>query len=153
MSLHTQLRIQPEDFDSGALLHALEADAPQIGAVCCFTGLARDYGDQAGVTGLFLEHYPGMTEKALSDMIQQARQRWPLHQVKIIHRIGLLRAGERIVFVGVSSTHRAAAFAACEFLMDYLKTAAPFWKKEITATDSHWVEQKDVDQARAKRWD
>ncbi|TVP59706.1 MAG: molybdopterin synthase catalytic subunit MoaE [Halomonadaceae bacterium] len=146
------IHIQQEDFDSGAELQALEASGPATGAVCSFTGLARDYGDKEGVSALFLEHYPGMTEAAIENILRDAHERWPLQGVRVIHRVGTLQPGERIVFVGVASSHRKEAFAACEFIMDYLKTGAPFWKKEITAQGEHWVEQKASDQSASQRW-
>lgn len=147
------IRIQTAPLDTEPVLATLEADAPAVGAVCSFTGLARDLGDQSGVERLFLEHYPGMTEAAIQSVVDEARERWHLHRTGILHRVGDIHAGERIVFVGVSSRHRQDAFEACQFIMDYLKTRAPFWKKEITASGSgEWVAQKDSDLAAAGRW-
>ena len=144
--------IRTADFDPGEAARALEADAPRVGAICSFTGLAREYGDRDDVQSLFLEHYPGMTESAIQAIVEEAAQRWSLLRPHIIHRVGRIEPGERIVFVGISSSHRRDAFEACQFIMDYLKTRAPFWKKEITPEGSHWVEQKDSDQAAAERW-
>ena len=144
--------IQTEDFDPGTLIQTLEQGRPAIGAVCTFTGLARDYGDQTGIQRLVLEHYPGMTESAIESIIEEARNRWPLQAVTVVHRVGSLAPGERIVFVGTTSAHRKAAFEACQFVMDYLKTQAPFWKKEVTDEGEHWVEQKASDRAAARQW-
>lgn len=146
------IRIQHDDFDPGAEQQALEMEATGLGAICTFTGLVRDHGDQQDVEGLFLEHYPGMTERALEAVVADAFSRWELLDCRIIHRVGMLRMGERIVFVGVASAHRRDAFAACEFVMDALKVSAPFWKKELTAEGDHWVEQKGDDRSRAQRW-
>lgn len=146
------IRVQTEDFDVGAEIAALETGA-HSGAIATFTGLVRDHGDRQNVEALFLEHYPGMTESVISDLVDQARERWHIDEARVIHRVGHLPLGERIVFVGVSSAHRLDAFAACEFLMDALKTTAPFWKKEITADgESHWVEQKASDRQKAEEW-
>lgn len=147
------IRIQQEDFDSGAELAALEASGTGTGAVCVFTGLARDHGDHQGVSALFLEHYPGMTEAAIEEILSEARQRWTLHQMRVIHRVGHLSPGERIVFVGVAGSHRSEAFAACQFIMDYLKTRAPFWKKEVSNNGEQWVAQKESDRQASQRWE
>ncbi|MEQ6886344.1 molybdenum cofactor biosynthesis protein MoaE [Salicola sp. Rm-C-2C1-2] len=147
------LRIQSAPLVTEPALTLLEGDAPAIGAVCSFTGLARDLGDHSGVESLFLEHYPGMTEAAIQDVIEKAAQRWAIHRTAVLHRVGEIQAAERIVFVGVSSRHRQEAFEACQFIMDYLKTSAPFWKKEITADgEGEWVEQKVSDREAALRW-
>ena len=147
------IRIQTGPLSTPPLLSELENDAPEVGAVCSFTGLARDLGDQSGVQTLFLEHYPGMTESAIEAVVSEAATRWMIHRTVVLHRVGEIQAGERIVFVGVSSRHRQDAFEACQFIMDYLKTRAPFWKKEITTDgESHWVEQKTSDREAAKRW-
>ena len=146
------IRIDEAPFDPSDCARALEAGAPGIGAICTFTGLARDYGDRESVNGLFLEHYPGMTENAIQQVIDDARQRWPIEAVEVRHRVGRIMPGERIVFVGVSSSHRREAFEACEFIMDFLKTRAPFWKKELTADGEAWVEQKASDRVAAARW-
>ena len=123
-----------------------------IGAVVSFVGYVRDFNDGHDVAGLFLEHYPGMTEKALAAILEEAGQRWPLLGVKVIHRVGQLPPGEPIVFVACASSHRQAAFNACEFIMDYLKTRAPFWKKETTPEGPRWVEGRHSDQEAAGRW-
>lgn len=146
------ISIQQADFDSAAEYRALRETGSGTGAIATFTGLVRDHGDQPDVTGLFLEHYPGMTEKVIGELIDTARARWDVRQARIIHRVGTLLLNEQIVFVGVSSAHRQDAFAACEYLMDALKTTAPFWKKELTESGEHWVEQKDADLDRARGW-
>ena len=122
------------------------------GAVVTFTGLVRELAE-GGLVGMNLEHYPGMTEGALTDIVQQAQQRWPLGKVAVIHRVGFLTLNEQIVFVGVASAHRKAAFAAAEFIMDYLKTRAPFWKKEHRKNGAEWVEAKGSDAQAAAQWD
>ena len=141
--------VQAEDFDLGAEVAALSGD--NVGAVASFVGRVRG-GAQDGVSAMTLEHYPGMTEKSLQKILQEAQQRWPLGAVTVIHRIGELKPGDQIVFVGVTSSHRAAAFAACEFIMDYLKTRAPFWKKCLLGQSEHWVEAKDSDHKASERW-
>ncbi|MCF7982674.1 MAG: molybdopterin synthase catalytic subunit MoaE [Pseudomonadales bacterium] len=146
------IKVQQEDFSLASEYEALWADAPKIGAIVTFTGLVRDFNADESVTGLFLEHYPGMTEKVLAQLVEDAKKRWPIINVRIIHRIGELKASDQIVFVGVNSEHREAAFAACEFLMDFLKTKAPFWKKEQRQSGDTWVEAKATDQERATRW-
>ncbi|MFE8071194.1 molybdopterin synthase catalytic subunit MoaE [Marinobacteraceae bacterium S3BR75-40.1] len=153
MDHQTHIAIQQKSFEPAEEYAQLEADTPEIGAICTFVGLARSFGDRPDVTGLYLEHYPGMTENSIAALIRQARERWKLDAVRVVHRVGVINLGERIVFVGASSAHRADAFAACEFLMDYLKTQAPFWKKERTTAGEHWVEQKASDRERARRWD
>jgi len=146
------ISIQQEDFSLVVEYEKLKADAPKIGAIVTFTGLVRDLNGDEEVTGLFLEHYPGMTEKVLAQLIEDAKQRWPILNARIIHRIGSLKASDQIVFVGVNSEHREAAFAACEFLMDFLKTKAPFWKREQRESGDTWVDAKATDQERATRW-
>ena len=146
------IRIQEADFNVQDELDKFRKDCPKIGAICSFTGLVREFGDRTDLTGMFLEHYPGMTEKALQKIIDQAYDRWPIEQVSVIHRVGELNLSDQIVFVGVSSAHREASFAACEFIMDYLKVDAPFWKKELTSSGENWVEEKSSDQRRAERW-
>ncbi len=146
------IRIQTEDFDLGAEVAALRAGKAQIGAVVSFVGTVRDINDGSAVSALELEHYPGMTERAIENIIDEARSRWHLLGVTVIHRIGRLRAGERIVLVAVAAGHRSEAFAACEFIMDYLKTRAPFWKKEETAAGSRWVDARETDDDKAARW-
>ncbi|WP_297482373.1 molybdopterin synthase catalytic subunit MoaE [uncultured Photobacterium sp.] len=143
--------VQHEDF-SVADEYAKLADGNEAGAVVTFIGKVRDFNQGDVVTGLSLEHYPGMTEKALQEIIVQARSRWPLLQTRVIHRVGDLELGDQIVFVGVTSAHRGAAFEACEFIMDYLKTRAPFWKKEQTPSESRWVDARETDNSAADRW-
>ncbi len=146
------VRIQQATFDPGDELNALHAANLGIGAVACFVGYVRDFNDGHDVAGMFLEHAPGMTEKALQKIIDEAGERWPLLKLEIVHRIGPLDAGEPIVFVGAASAHREAAFDSCRFVMDYLKTRAPFWKKEKTPDGPRWVEGRCSDQAAADRW-
>ncbi len=143
--------ISTDDFDLNKVQNWLKLGEAPCGATVTFTGLVRDL-EQGGLEGLYLEHYPGMTEAALEKIIQQARERWQLGPVIIHHRIGWLTPGENIVLVAVASPHRAEAFAAAEFLMDYLKRDAPFWKKERINGDEHWVAQKESDRAAVKRW-
>jgi len=142
------VRVQEGAFDPGAETNAMHA----ANAVVGFVGYVRDFNDGREVAGMFLEHYPGMTEKALAKIVVEAEQRWPLLKVEVLHRIGALEPGEPIVFVGVASAHRQAAFDACNFIMDYLKTRAPFWKKENTQEGARWVEGKQSDQDAAGRW-
>jgi len=142
------VRVQPEDFDVGIELAALEGKGG--GAVASFTGLVRA---DDGVEAMTLEHYPGMTEKALSALAEHAKDRWPLCGVTVVHRVGTLRAGDRIVFVGAASDHRAAALEACAFLIDRLKTDAPFWKKEHRSKGDSWVAARATDDAAARNWD
>lgn len=150
----TVIRVQPDDFDVAAEYAALGAGDAGSGAVTMFVGRVRAGGDLADVRGMYLEHYPGMTEQALAGIAAEAHTRWPLTGVRIVHRVGDLAPGAQIVFVGVASAHRAAAFAACEFLIDWLKTRAPFWKRETDAAGvSRWVEQKASDRDRASRWE
>lgn len=146
------ISIQTEDFDPGAEYAALRESGAGTGAIATFTGLVRDSGDTQGVSGLFLEHYPGMTEQVITGLIEEATQRWDVRKARVIHRVGRLLLQEQIVFVGVCSGHRGDAFAACEFIMDALKTSAPFWKKELSEDGEHWVEQKASDVARGKAW-
>lgn len=143
--MRCKIRVQTEDFDQGAEYREL-ATGQQAGAVVTFVGRVRDFAGEE--QHLWLEHYAGMTEKVLADLVKRAQDRWPILDTTIIHRIGQLSPGEQIVFVGVSSAHRHAAFAACEFLMDFLKTEAPFWKRE----GDRWVAAKDSDQAAAGAW-
>ncbi|MDG9929395.1 MULTISPECIES: molybdopterin synthase catalytic subunit MoaE [unclassified Pseudomonas] len=146
------VRVQVEPFDPGVELNALHAAHLGIGAVVTFVGHVRDYNDGQDVRGMFLEHYPGMTEKALDGIVAEAEGRWPLLRVEVLHRVGRLEPGEPIVFVGTASAHRQAAFDACAFIMDYLKTRAPFWKKEDTPEGERWVEGRASDQTAAERW-
>lgn len=143
--------VQLADFDVGQQAQLLRSDAG-VGAIVTFSGLVRDYHGDQRVDGLFLEHYPGMTENSLREIAAQAAARWPLSAIRIIHRIGELRAGDQIVFVGVASAHRGAAFAGAEFVMDYLKTQAPFWKKSLQGNGAQWVDAKDSDATAAERW-
>ena len=146
------VRIQSEDFDSGAEIATLRRDNPAIGAIASFIGLVRDVNSGDRVSELTLEHYPGMTEKALDKIVDEAKSRWDVIDVLVIHRVGVLQPTDQIVLVVVAGAHRGHAFAACEFVMDYLKTQAPFWKKEQTADGSRWVEARSSDDAAAERW-
>ena len=146
------VRVQTEDFDVGAEILKLRQGNPKIGALASFIGLVRDINDNAEVAGMTLEHYPGMTEKALQAIVDEAKRRWDIADVLVIHRIGTLRPTDQIVLVAASSPHRRDAFAACEFIMDYLKTQAPFWKKEQTPTGTRWVEARASDEEAAQRW-
>ena len=144
--------VQREDFDIAAEIARLTASDPDIGAVVSFTGLVRRSTDEGPITSMELEHYPGMTERALEEIADRARQRWPLQGIRVIHRYGPLKPGERIVLVLTASRHRQAAFEAAEFLMDYLKTKAPFWKKEDHGGEVRWVDARDSDDSAAARW-
>ncbi len=145
------IRVQTEDFDIAAELAAMRTN-PAIGAVASFIGLVRDMNDGSGVKTLTLEHYPAMTEKALGAIVAQAGQRWEMLDCVLIHRIGTLQPSDQIVLVMVASAHRGHAFEACEFIMDYLKTQAPFWKKESTPEGERWVESRGSDELAAARW-
>lgn len=147
-----RISVQTEDFDAGAELAQMRLAHPEAGALVSFVGQVRDLNDGAMVSGMHLEHYPGMTEKALSGIAEQAMQRWELAEALVIHRHGDLKPLDQIVLVVVASAHRQAAFAACEFIMDYLKTEAPFWKKESTPEGERWVDAKEVDEAAKSRW-
>jgi molybdopterin synthase catalytic subunit len=146
------VRIQPDDFDLGVEILNLRRDNAGIGAVASFVGLVRDLNHSTTVTEMTLEHYPGMTEKALAEIVEEAKRRWNIIDALVIHRIGPLKPTDQIVLVAVSSAHRGDAFAACEFIMDYLKTRAPFWKKEQTETGAHWVDARESDETAAQRW-
>ncbi|HEX6829776.1 MAG TPA: molybdopterin synthase catalytic subunit MoaE [Burkholderiales bacterium] len=146
-------RVQTEDFDAGAEILRLRRDNPRVGAVASFIGLVRDVNDGEAVIEMTLEHYPGMTERALDDIVNQARARWDILDAVIIHRVGPLRPTDQIVLVAVAGAHRGDAFAACEFIMDYLKTRAPFWKKEQTPEGARWVDAKESDDRAAERWE
>jgi len=146
------IRVQTNDFDLGVEIASLRKDNPRIGAVASFVGLVRDINDGSDVAGLTLEHYPGMTEKALDSIVSEAEGRWEVLGCTVIHRVGTLKPLDQIVLVIVASGHRGDAFAACEFIMDYLKTRAPFWKKEATPEGERWVEARDSDDAAALRW-
>ena len=147
-----RVRVQAEDFDVGRELDALTKGRRDVGGLASFVGLVRDANDGHAIRGMTLEHYPGMTEKALEDICAQAHAKWDLIDTLVIHRVGPLVPGDRIVLVGVASAHRGEAFAACEFIMDYLKTRAPFWKREDTAQGTRWVEARSSDDAAAERW-
>ena len=146
------IRIQKTDFDVSAELAELRKGDPRVGAVVTFLGTVRDMNDGSQVKGMTLEHYPGMTEKALEDIISQANTRWDIYQTLVIHRVGPLLPEDQIVMVAVTSAHRGEAFSACEFIMDYLKTAAPFWKKEDTPEGARWVDARIADDAAMTRW-
>ena len=147
-----RVAIQAEDFDAGAEIAALREGDGGVGAVAVFVGTVRDRSDGAAVASMELEHYPGMTEQAIEAMIDQAFARFDIRAVRVVHRIGRLAAGEQIVLVAVASAHRGQAFQACEFLMDYLKTHAPFWKKEETDAGARWVDARVADDAALARW-
>src|SRR3989454_4283296 len=146
------VRIQTKDFDAGAEIAALRRDNAKVGAVASFIGVCRDANDGTAVTKMTLEHYPGMTERALEKIVSEAKRRWDVMDVLVIHRVGELKPTDQIVLVVVTGAHRGDAFAACEFIMDYLKTRAPFWKKEHAAEGSRWVEAKSSDDDAAERW-
>jgi molybdopterin synthase catalytic subunit len=146
------IRVQTEDFDAGAEMARLRAGNPKVGAVASFVGVCRDTNDGDAVATMTLEHYPGMTEKALAAIVDEAMARWRIIDVTVVHRVGELKPTDQIVLVVVSGGHRGDAFAACEFLMDYLKTRAPFWKKERTPEGTRWVEARGSDDDAAARW-
>lgn len=146
------VRVQQQDFDVSAEIAALRAGRAEVGAVAVFIGTVRDVNDGSGVATMTLEHYPGMTEKSLQDICAQAMQRWRLVDTLVVHRHGTLAPLDQIVLVAVLSAHRGDAFAACEFIMDYLKTQAPFWKKERTPDGERWVDARDSDDRAAQRW-
>jgi molybdopterin synthase catalytic subunit len=146
------VRIQEQDFDISRELAALRAGDKRVGAVASFVGVVRDLNDAAQVSTLTLEHYPGMTEKALTQIVDDARRRWDIYDALVIHRIGALQPSDQIVLVAVTSAHRGESFAACQFIMDYLKTRAPFWKKERTPEGERWVEARASDEDAAARW-
>lgn len=146
------VRVQEADFDVGAELAALRAGDARVGALASFLGLVRDVNDGAGIADMTLEHYPGMTEKALEKIVAEAKGRWDIYDALVIHRVGRLLPCDQIVLVAVTSAHRGEAFAACEFIMDYLKTQAPFWKREATPDGARWVDARDSDDSAAARW-
>jgi molybdopterin synthase catalytic subunit len=148
----TDIRVQQQDFDLSQELGALRAGDGRVGAVVSFVGTVRDLNEGAAVSEMELEHYPGMTEKALAEIVEQARARWPLLGVLVIHRVGPLKPLDQIVLVACSSAHRGEAFAACEFIMDYLKTDAPFWKKEQTPEGARWVDARASDDSAKRKW-
>lgn len=147
-----KIAVQSASFDLNAEVAALHQANPKVGAVVSFLGLVRDINEGQGVSTLSLEHYPGMTEKALAGIVENARKRWEVLDATVIHRVGGLQPTEPIVLVAVASGHRGDAFAACEFIMDFLKTRAPFWKKEATAEGEHWVDARESDDRAAARW-
>ena len=147
------VRVQTGDFDAGRELALLRGGDRRVGAVAAFIGTVRDINDDATVATLTLEHYPGMTEKALTAIVDEARSRWDIVDALVIHRVGALSPSDQIVLVGVTSAHRGEAFAACEFIMDYLKTRAPFWKKEATPDGVRWVDARASDDDAAARWE
>src|SRR5689334_9958326 len=147
------IRLQREDFDAAAEAAKITRGRPDIGAVVTFTGVCRDHEAGLGVSALTLEHYPGMAEEEIARHVAEAERRWPLLGVTVIHRYGRMVPGDNIVLVVTASAHRAAAFAAAEFLMDYLKTRAPFWKQEQRPDGAAWVDAKEADDAAAERWD
>ncbi len=149
---NSSIRIQENDFDLSAEIAALRKGDPRVGAVVSFLGTVRDMNDGSQVKGMTLEHYPGMTERALQEILDQAKARWDIYQTLVIHRVGPLLPEDQIVLVAVTSAHRGEAFAACEFIMDYLKTAAPFWKKEDTPEGARWVDARVTDEAAMARW-
>jgi molybdopterin synthase catalytic subunit len=146
------IRVQHEDFDAGAEINRMRLARPDTGAVAAFVGQVRDLNDGDAVSGMTLEHYPGMTEKALEGIVEQAKSRWDIFDALVIHRIGALKPLDQIVLVVVSGAHRGEAFAACEFIMDYLNTEAPFWKKEQTGRGERWVEARTSDESAKQRW-
>ncbi|MEO8188635.1 MAG: molybdopterin synthase catalytic subunit MoaE [Burkholderiaceae bacterium] len=146
------VRVQRDDFDAGAEIARLRANNPKVGAVASFVGIVRDLNEGVAVGSITLEHYPGMTEKSLAAIAEQAKTRWSLLDVLIIHRIGTLAPTDQIVLVVTTSSHRGDAFAACQFVMDYLKTDAPFWKKETTDAGMRWVDARDSDADSRARW-
>ena len=146
------IRIQRDDFDVGAELEKLAAGNPKIGGITSFVGVVRNRSESEAIQAMTLEHYPGMTEKALREIEAEARRRWPLEACLIIHRHGRLEPGERIVLVATASQHRKAAFESCHFLIDWLKTKAPFWKQEETPKGERWVRARSEDDTAAARW-
>jgi molybdopterin synthase catalytic subunit len=144
--------IQTQDFDASQELAALRAGDARVGAVCSFLGTVRERNDGSSVASMELEHYPGMTEKSISAMMDEARERFDIFAARVIHRVGLLQPEDQIVFVAVTSAHRGESFKACEFLMDYLKTQAPFWKKEVTPEGARWVDARVSDDQALARW-
>jgi molybdopterin synthase catalytic subunit len=152
------ISVTADDFDINELYERLRAGSNNAGAITTFTGLVREFyepplgSDEPRVLSLYLEHYPGMTEKALEAIVDEASQRWDVLACEVVHRVGELTAGDQIVYVGVASTHRGDAFAAAEFIMDYLKSRAPFWKKQNTSAGEHWVEARESDEDALDRW-
>jgi len=147
-----RVSIQAEDFNLAVEVEALRLNDKRVGAVCTFTGTVRDRNEGLNVSSMELEHYPGMTEKAIEAMIDEAMKRFNILGARVIHRVGLLQPLDKVVMVAVTSAHRAESFKACEFLMDYLKTQAPFWKKEQTAEGARWVDARVTDDAALAKW-
>ena len=150
--LAMSVRVQAGDFDVGQEVARLRAHDRSVGAIAAFIGTVRDVNDAASITGMTLEHYPGMTEAALEDIVDEARQRFDILDALVVHRVGALLPGDQIVLVAVTSAHRGMAFQACEFVMDMLKTRAPFWKKERMPDGERWVEARASDDEAATRW-
>lgn len=150
--MHLDVRIQHQDFDVSTELNTLREQSAEVGALVNFVGTVRDVNNSQSVSAMELEHYPGMTEKAITEIALQGQQRWRLYGVTVIHRVGLLKPKDQIVLVAVSSMHRGDAFQACEFIMDFLKTQAPFWKKEQTQQGASWVDARESDTQAADRW-
>lgn len=147
-----EVSVQTEDFSVESEIQKLRDQSAETGAIATFQGLVSDLNDGSKVTSLTLEHYPGMTEKSLQKIIDEAKNRWPLLGARVIHRVGTLQIKDQIVFVGTSSRHRQAAFDACQFIMDYLKTDAPFWKKEVSDSGEGWVQSRASDQEARGKW-
>ena len=152
MSCQIEIKVQEAEFCLAEINRSITENRTDIGAVVTFSGLVRDFNEQPDVLALTLEHYPGMTEQALEQIAAEAAERWPLQVVQIIHRVGRLTPGDPIVLVAVASAHRQAAFDGCNFVMDFLKTRAPFWKKENTRHGDYWVSARNSDDAAARRW-
>lgn len=147
-----KVSVRADDFDVSAELAAMRKNSPATGAIATFIGAVRDVNDDRTVGSMYLEHYPGMTEKAIEEIIADAQARWELHAITVIHRIGELNPTDQIVFVAVGAGHRGEAFDGCEFIMDYLKTKAPFWKRESTPEGERWVASRATDEDAASRW-
>lgn len=152
VSLPLSVVVQADNFDVSVLQSELLQGGADEGAVATFTGYVRSSNENRNVHCLELEHYPGMTERSVLAILEESAQRWPVLSAAVVHRVGKLKPGDQIVWVGVSSSHREASFAACEFIMDYLKTRAPFWKKELGPEGNHWVDARKSDNERADRW-
>lgn len=148
----SDVRIQTEDFDLSQEMAQLRAGNARVGAIVSFVGTVRDLNEGAAVAEMELEHYPGMTEQAIQAIIEQAKARWPIYGALVIHRVGPLKPMDQIVLVAVTSPHRGEAFSACEFIIDYLKTEAPFWKKEQTPEGARWVDARTSDDEALKKW-
>ena len=150
--MRLSVSIQVEDFDVSHELAQLRANDARVGAVCSFVGTVRERNSGKAISSMELEHYPGMTEKSITSMMEEAAKRFDIYGARVIHRIGLLHPEDQIVLVAVTSAHRGSSFQACEFLMDYLKTQAPFWKKEVTPDGSRWVDARESDDVALARW-